>query len=93
MVIFRLKHRPGSKQEKSFLSDSRAILGTIPVVKDFQVFRQVNPKNDFDFGFSMLFESKDSYENYNNHPAHVDYINNRWLKEVDGFLEIDLLQI
>lgn len=88
-VIFSLKHEKGSGDEKRFLEDGRRILTGIPVVKDFQVFRQVSPKNEYDFGFTMVFASMDDYQTYNNHPDHVSFVEERWLKEVDKFLEID----
>ncbi|WP_027084855.1 Dabb family protein [Cohnella panacarvi] len=88
-VIFSLKHAQGSEQERRFLEDGRSILSGIPVVNDFQVFRQVSPKNDYDFGFSMVFDSQADYEAYNDHPAHSAFVNERWKVEVEKFLEID----
>ncbi|MBO9598656.1 MAG: Dabb family protein [Cohnella sp.] len=88
-VIFSLKHEKGSEQERRFLDDGRNILSGIPVVNEFQVFRQVSHKNDYDFGFSMVFDSQADYEAYNDHPAHVSFVNERWLVEVEKFLEID----
>jgi hypothetical protein len=93
MVMFCLKHDRNSRQEKEFISDSKEILSSVPLVRDFRACRQTSPKNDFDFGFTMEFENKDSYEEYNKHPSHVDYVNNRWLQEVDRFLEIDFEEI
>ena len=89
MVIFRLKHSKGSPQEKAFLEDSETLLKPIPGVKNFQVLKQVSPNNDFDFGLAMEFDNKDSYEKYSKHPVHMDYVNQRWFKEVEGYLEID----
>ncbi|MFD1956294.1 Dabb family protein [Paenibacillus thailandensis] len=92
-VIFSLKHGKGSPEEKQFLEDGRTKLSSIPAVKDFRVFRQVSPKNDYDFGFSMTFESEADYEAYNVHPIHADFVANRWKKEVERFLEIDYNEI
>ena len=92
-VIFSLKHPQGSEFERIFLDDGRRILTSIPVVNDFRVFRQTSPKNDLDFGFSMVFNSQADYETYNDHPAHVAFVNERWLVEVEKFLEIDYEQI
>jgi hypothetical protein len=89
MVIFCLKHDSGTPEEKKFLQDSSSILSAIPGVKKFEVLRQVSPKNDYDFGLSMEFDDEQSYEKYNTHPSHVDYVEQRWLKEVVRFLEID----
>ena len=93
MVIFCLKHGKHSLQEKEFISDSIEILSSIPVVRDFRAYRQTSPKNGFGFGFSMKFKDKNSYEEYNKHPSHLEYVNNRWLNEVDNFLEIDFEEI
>ena len=88
-VIFRLKYSAESKEAAEFLEDGRVKLTSIPVVKDFQVFRQVSPKNEYDFGFTMVFENMEDYQTYNDHPVHVDFVENRWMKEVVKFLEID----
>lgn len=88
-VIFNLKHESGSEAESRFLEDGRRILSSIPVVRDFNVFRQVSPKNDFSFGFSMAFASEDDFQAYNDHPLHVKFVNERWQTEVESFLEID----
>ncbi|MUT66489.1 Dabb family protein [Paenibacillus sp. NEAU-GSW1] len=92
-VIFSLKHAAGSAEEQRFLADGRAILSSIPTVKEFRVLRQVSPKNTYDFGFSMVFDNKADYEAYNVHPLHVDFVANRWEKEVEKFLEIDYNEI
>jgi len=89
MVIFDLKHEKGSAAEGKFLADGKSILTRIPVVKDFRVLDQVSPKNDYHFGFSMVFANRADYETYNNHPEHVAFVENRWKKEVTRFLEID----
>lgn len=89
MVIFDLKHEKGSAQADKFLKDGREILSKIPVVQNFQVFNQVSVKNDYTYGFSMVFAGQSEYDTYNNHPDHVDFVENRWQKEVSRFLEID----
>ncbi|NIK69541.1 MULTISPECIES: Dabb family protein [unclassified Paenibacillus] len=88
-VIFTLKHEEGSEQERQFLEDGKAILSSIPVVRQFRVFRQVSPKNDYKFGFSMEFADQAAYESYNAHPLHTAFVAERWEKEVEAFLEID----
>ena len=88
-VIFSLKHEKGSAAANRFLKDSRKILTGIPVVQDFQVFSQVSPKNEYDYGFTMVFDSMDDYQTYNDHPDHVSFVEERWMKEVEKFLEID----
>lgn len=92
MVIFCLKHAKGSAEEVAFLNDGQSILTSIPVVKNFSVFNQVSPKNDYDFGFSMEFANQEEYDTYNAHPQHTAFVQERWLTEVERFLEIDFQQ-
>ena len=87
-VVFRLRHPRGSQGETAFLKDAR-ILGKIPSVQKFEQLRQVSPKNDFHFGFSMEFEHQAAYDAYNEHPDHVSFVRDRWVPEVADFLEID----
>ena len=87
-VVFKLKHPKGSKEEKLFLMAAQG-LSSIPLVKNFECLRQIGKKNDFDFGLSMEFDNEQHYNDYSTHPDHVNFVNNRWLKEVENFLEID----
>jgi len=87
-VVFRLKHPRGSAAERSFLDGGMA-LASIPGVEKFEQLRQVSPKNDFHFGYSMEFADQAAYQGYNDHPAHVAYVRDRWIPEVEAFLEID----
>ncbi len=88
-VIFTLKHERGSEAAEKFLSDGRRILTGISVVQHFQVFDQVSKKNDYEYGFTMVFDSMEDYQEYNDHPDHVAFVEERWMKEVERFLEID----
>ena len=88
-VAFRLKHDKGSAEERKFLADAKAILTPIPGVTKFEQLREVSPKNDFAFGFSMEFADQAAYDGYNNHPAHVAFVRDRWMNEVADFLELD----
>ena len=88
-VAFHLKHPKGSAEERKFLADAKAILTSIPGVEKFEQLNQVSPKNDFVFGFSMEFADQAAYDRYNNHPAHVAFVRDRWIPEVADFLEID----
>jgi heme-degrading monooxygenase HmoA len=87
-AVFRLKHAVGSSAERSFLTANRA-LKSIPGVNAFEILRQMSPKNDFTFGVSMEFADDAAYQGYNNHPAHVAFVRDRWVPEVAAFMEID----
>ncbi|CAM4054279.1 Dabb family protein [Paenibacillus alkaliterrae] len=88
-VIFSLKHEEGSEEELRFLEDGERILTSIPTVANFQVYKQVSAKNEYNHGFAMEFASQADYDAYNEHPLHVRFVNERWLTEVEKFLEID----
>jgi Stress responsive A/B Barrel Domain len=90
MVIFNLPYPEGSEEAGRFLDDGARILTSIPVVQHFQAFRQVSAKNDYQYGFSMVFANQEDYNTYNNHPDHLAFVQERWNREVTGFLEIDL---
>lgn len=87
-VVFRLKHEQGSAAEADFLA-SAMTLKTIPGVQAFERLRQVSPKNDYAFGFSMEFADQAAYDAYNTHPDHVAFVRGRWIPEVAAFMEID----
>ena len=87
-VVFRLKHELGSPEQTSFLTAARQ-LTSIPGVRNFECLRQISAKNDFTFGLSMEFDSREHYSQYSNHADHVNFLNTRWIPEVVDFLEID----
>lgn len=87
-VVFRLKHAPGSGEERDFLEAAKA-LAAIPGVGKFERLRQVSAKNGYAFGFSMEFADQAAYSTYNDHPFHVAFVRDRWIPEVEAFLEID----
>ncbi|WP_192356684.1 Dabb family protein [Mesorhizobium mediterraneum] len=87
-VVFRLKHKESSAEEAKFLADAK-ILAAIPGVEKFEQLRQVSPKNDYRFGFSMEFADQAAYSGYNDHPDHVAFVRDHWIPEVEAFLEID----
>ncbi|MDG0810824.1 Dabb family protein [Cohnella rhizosphaerae] len=91
-VIFDLKHEKGSAEADRFLKDGWRILTSIPAVRNFEVLKQVSPKNDYTYGFSMTFASQADYDSYNAHPAHVAFVAERWETEVARFLEIDFVR-
>jgi hypothetical protein len=87
-VAFCLKHPQGSPEEADFLKAACA-LSAIDGVENFECLRQVGSKNDFTYGLSMEFGSQAEYDYYNQHPEHTKFVAERWLKEVEDFLEID----
>lgn len=91
-VVFTLKHSAGSAEESAFLQDAK-VLADIPGVEKFEQLRQVSPKNDYQFGFSMEFADQAAYSGYNDHPDHVAFVRDRWVPEVERFLEIDYVPV
>ena len=87
-VVFTLKHEAGSDKEQAFLRDA-LVLTEIPGVQNFEQLRQVSAKTDFAFGFAMEFADQAAYDAYNVHPKHVAFVADRWVPEVERFMEID----
>jgi quinol monooxygenase YgiN len=87
-VVFRLKHPAGSDAEAEFLR-AAAVLATVPGVQRFEALRQIGRKNAFHFGFSMEFADQAAYDGYDSHPDHTRFVRERWVPEVEDFLEID----
>lgn len=87
-VAFRLKHRLGSAEEGAFLAAAQA-LEKIPSVQRIDQYRQISPKNNFTFGFSLTFAGDKAYAAYNEHPDHIAFVRDRWIPEVAEFMEID----
>ena len=90
-VVFSLAHQPGSDAEADFLNTARETLPAIPGVREFQVRRQVSPLSSHTFQFSMVFDDQAAYSDYNVHPAHVGFVENRWKPEVTAFQEYDFV--
>lgn len=91
-VVFTLKHEAGSAEERAFL-EAALVLQAIPGVGKFERLRQVSPKADYAFGFSMEFADQAAYDGYNSHPDHVAFVRDRWVPEVDRFQEIDYVAL
>lgn len=87
-VILKLKETISDESKKAFF-DAVDKLKEIPDVKTFEVLNQISPKNKFEYGISMEFENQEQYDTYSNHPAHLDFIQNFWIPNVEDFLEID----
>jgi hypothetical protein len=92
-VVFRLAHPAGSPAESEFLAAARSALTTIPGVTDFTVRRQVSEKSDLAWQFSMRFADQATYDAYNAHPVHVEFVANRWQTEVVAFQEYDFTTV
>ncbi|HEY5786051.1 MAG TPA: Dabb family protein [Microlunatus sp.] len=91
-VAFRLQHPAGSDAERDFLATGLT-LADIPGVQDFQQLRQVSPKSDFTFSFTMRFDDAAAYQAYNDHPTHVAFVRDRWQSEVVDFSELDFVAL
>lgn len=87
-VIFKLKYSKNSPEELAFFEAAKK-LANIPGVQNFECLKQTSKKNNFDYGISMEFASQKRYDDYSNHPDHVQFIQQYWLKYVQDFLEID----
>jgi hypothetical protein len=87
-VVFKLIHPKDSPGEKAFLNAIMK-LSAIPGVQNFECLRQISKKNNFDFGLYMEFLSSKAYEDYNQNPDHVAFVQTYWIKEVKDFMEID----
>lgn len=87
-VIFKFKPSIDSvAMEKFFIAAKK--LSTIPGVQNFESLKQISTKNNYEFGLSMEFANEALYQQYNNHPMHVHFIQEYWLNYVDDFMEID----
>src|SRR3954451_10202408 len=87
-VVFKLRHSKDSVKEQDFLNAAKT-LATIPGVEKFECLKEISKKNKFEYGLSMEFANQQLYDQYNKHPDHVAFVQVRWLKEVEDFLEID----
>jgi heme-degrading monooxygenase HmoA len=87
-VIFKLKYPKNSTDETTFLDAAKALV-SIPGVLNFQCLKQISPKNNFDYGLTMEFESQQTYDAYSNHPDHTRFVQEFWMRDVEDFLEID----
>lgn len=87
-VILNLKAAISAESKKAFFL-AVDTLAVIPYVKNFEVLYQISFKNKFEYGISMEFDTQELYDAYTNHPAHVAFVQNFWIPNVDDFLEID----
>jgi hypothetical protein len=91
-VIFIFKEGITTIEQQNFF-DAVTKLKTINGVEKFEILKQVSVKNNFDYGIVMEFKNNEAYQYYNNHPEHVAFVQNIWLKEVKDFLEIDYVSM
>ncbi len=87
-VVFKLIHGRRSQGESAFFA-AVAKLSAIPGVRNFEIMRQISPKNEYDYGLSMEFQSMQEYEVYNQHPAHTTFVRDIWIPSVERFMELD----
>lgn len=87
-VILKLNDSIHPKEKQAFF-DAVDKLASIPDVQKFEVLKQISPKNKFEYGISMEFDTQEQYDFYSNHPEHVHFVQNFWMKSVEDFLEID----
>ena len=90
-VVFRLDHAAGSPAEEEFLDTARESLSSIPGVAEYTINRQVSATSGQTWQFSMLFADQAAYDGYNDHPAHVGFVESRWQTEVVEFQEYDFV--
>lgn len=84
-VAFRLRPEADAAD---FVARLRA-LAVIDGVEDFQLLREVSPKNDFDHGLTMTFADQAAYDAYDAHPDHRAFVAEVWERDVADFLELD----
>ncbi|MDE0861268.1 MAG: Dabb family protein [Akkermansiaceae bacterium] len=87
-VTFRFKHAAGSEAEAAFLS-AAAELASLPGAKDLKICRQICPKNSHTFSLSMNFDSQEAFQSYCEHPLQIEFVEIRWIPEVENFQETD----
>lgn len=92
-VSFALRHPADSAEESAFLRDARSALTSIPGVGDFRIARQVSEASPHRFQFSMVFTDQAAYSAYNEHPTHVEFVETRWVPEVESFQELDFVPV
>lgn len=91
-VIFTFKDELPDSTKDDFFEAVNG-LSAIPGVQSFEVLKQVSPKNNFEFGIAMEFDSDEDYNAYAVHPQHSRFIEDFWLKCVEDFLEIDFRKL
>lgn len=60
-VILKLKDQISASHKQAFF-DAVDKLALIPNVQKFEVLKQISPKNKFEYGISMEFETQEQYD-------------------------------
>ena len=89
-VFFELRHAPGSSDEAEFFARA-AVLAEIPDVHEFRRVEEISQKNPYQHGLLMTFESPAAYARYNEHPAHLEFVEEFWIPNVTRFIELDFV--
>lgn len=90
--LLKFKTNVTAEEKQAFfiaLKDLEQIGG----VEKMEISKQISPKNEFEYGFSMEFADEDIYKAYNVHPSHDAFVKNYWLKYVEDFMEIDTVKL
>lgn len=87
-VFLQFKSNVSLEQQDHFFSEAKK-LAQIPGVQSFQCLQEISPKNPFEFGLIMQFETDEIYQAYTNHPDHIHFVENIWIPSVANFQEID----
>jgi heme-degrading monooxygenase HmoA len=91
-VVFTPTHAAGSAEEADLLA-AIGRLAAIPGVEAFELMREVSPKNSYRYALTMEFPDASAYQAYNEHPEHVEFVEQRWDAEIAAFLEIDTVAL
>jgi hypothetical protein len=89
-VFFELRCAPGSSDEAAFFARAAA-LAEIPDVHEFRRVEEISQKNPYQHGLLMTFESPAAYARYNEHPAHLEFVEEFWIPNVTRFIELDFV--
>lgn len=87
-VFLQFKSNVSLEQQEHFFLEAKK-LAQIPGVQYFQCLQEISPKNPFEFGLIMQFETNALYQAYTNHPDHIHFVENIWIPSVANFQEID----
>lgn len=91
-VFLQFKSDLSQEQRDTFFVEAKK-LAQIPGVQNLQCLQETSPKNRFEYGLIMQFESDAVYQAYTQHPDHVRFVEQVWIPAVASFQEIDYTQI